>query len=349
MAMLQRAAERPVHAYLLVGPRGSGIEVAARCFAALLIGADGDERVVCGVVIPTSSSSGPSRRCTPSSATCARRSFPAVHASPIETERKVRDAARGGPAQPGVVEHAAEEHRGASAAHDRHPRRRVRRELLDTIRSRCQQIDFGALGTEVLASELERRGVARGARAPGARHSRAGSLDRAVALDRAPRRAARRVRRRPGARRRHGRDGADAGRGPRRGHQGHAGRARGRAARPSSRSSTPRSSARQYADATASGCASGSTDRQKREARRARIDALARRDHRDRVGVPRRARRRPSPALNARPAPRSSVAPRRGGRARRLPRGSRGVLIQPRRALLLVAPAAAPAGRGRRP
>src|SRR5436853_4573159 len=41
---LERAAARPSHAYLLVGPRGSGVEAAARAFAALLIGADHDER-----------------------------------------------------------------------------------------------------------------------------------------------------------------------------------------------------------------------------------------------------------------------------------------------------------------
>ena len=35
VAQLQRAASRPVHAYLLVGPRGSGVEEAARCFAAV--------------------------------------------------------------------------------------------------------------------------------------------------------------------------------------------------------------------------------------------------------------------------------------------------------------------------
>ena len=28
--LMRRAAERPVHAYLLVGPRGSGVEDAAR-------------------------------------------------------------------------------------------------------------------------------------------------------------------------------------------------------------------------------------------------------------------------------------------------------------------------------
>src|SRR5215212_4665752 len=44
VAQLQRAAERPVHAYLLVGPRGSGIEEAARCFAATVVAPDGDDR-----------------------------------------------------------------------------------------------------------------------------------------------------------------------------------------------------------------------------------------------------------------------------------------------------------------
>jgi DNA polymerase-3 subunit delta' len=41
---LQRAIARPVHAYLLVGPTGSGIEDAARCLAVGLIGGEGDER-----------------------------------------------------------------------------------------------------------------------------------------------------------------------------------------------------------------------------------------------------------------------------------------------------------------
>ena len=41
---LRRASERPSHAYLLVGPRGSGVEDAARDFAAMLIGVGDDER-----------------------------------------------------------------------------------------------------------------------------------------------------------------------------------------------------------------------------------------------------------------------------------------------------------------
>ena len=45
VGLLQRAAERPVHAYLLVGPRGSGLEDAARCFAAEVVAPDHDQRV----------------------------------------------------------------------------------------------------------------------------------------------------------------------------------------------------------------------------------------------------------------------------------------------------------------
>ncbi len=42
VALLQRAATRPTHAYLLVGPPGSGVEEAARCFAAQVIAPDDD-------------------------------------------------------------------------------------------------------------------------------------------------------------------------------------------------------------------------------------------------------------------------------------------------------------------
>ena len=48
---LQRAVLRPTHAYLLVGPPGSGVDVAARCLAAALLGGDDDVagRVLRGV------------------------------------------------------------------------------------------------------------------------------------------------------------------------------------------------------------------------------------------------------------------------------------------------------------
>ena len=42
VGLLHAAAERPVHAYLLVGPRGSGLEDAARCFAAEVVAPDHD-------------------------------------------------------------------------------------------------------------------------------------------------------------------------------------------------------------------------------------------------------------------------------------------------------------------
>ncbi len=44
VGLLQHAAVRPVHAYLLIGPRGSGVETAARCFAAAITTLDDDER-----------------------------------------------------------------------------------------------------------------------------------------------------------------------------------------------------------------------------------------------------------------------------------------------------------------
>ena len=63
VAQLQRAASRPVHAYLLVGPRGSGIEEAARCFAAAVVAPDAHEQTsvpgtsCCAACTPTSSRS----------------------------------------------------------------------------------------------------------------------------------------------------------------------------------------------------------------------------------------------------------------------------------------------------
>jgi DNA polymerase-3 subunit delta' len=180
VAMLQRAAERPVHAYLLVGPRGSGIETAARCFAALLIGADGDERVLRGrhpdVVEfrPIATSYSVERDVRDAI-------LPAVHASPVETERKcvvLLEADRLNPESSNTLLKSIEEPPprtiiilvAESAA-----------EVLPTIRSRCQQIDFGALGTDVLLAELERRQVPE-ARARLAAALAGGRLDRAVAL-----------------------------------------------------------------------------------------------------------------------------------------------------------------------
>ena len=172
--------ERPVHAYLLVGPRGSGIETAARCFAALLIGADGDERVLRGRH-PDVVEFRPVATMYSVERDVRDAILPAVHASPVETERKcvvLLEADRLNPESSNTLLKSIEEPPprtiiilvAESAA-----------ELLDTIRSRCQQIDFGALGTDVLLAELERRGVPE-ARARLAAALAGGRLDRAVAL-----------------------------------------------------------------------------------------------------------------------------------------------------------------------
>lgn len=180
VAMLQRAAERPVHAYLLVGPRGSGIETAARCFAALLIGADGDDRVLRGRH-PDVVEFRPVATMYSVERDVRAAILPAVHASPVETESKcvvLLEADRLNPESSNTLLKSIEEPPprtivilvAESAA-----------EVLDTIRSRCQRVDFGALGTDVLLTELERRGVPE-ARSRLAAALAGGRLDRAVAL-----------------------------------------------------------------------------------------------------------------------------------------------------------------------
>jgi DNA polymerase-3 subunit delta' len=104
-----------------------------------------------------------------------------VHASPIETERKcvvILEADRLNPESGNALLKIVEEP----------PARTIvilvaesGAEVLETIRSRCQRIDFGALGTDVLLAELERRGIDATESELAARLS-GGRLDRAVAL-----------------------------------------------------------------------------------------------------------------------------------------------------------------------
>jgi DNA polymerase III subunit delta' len=180
VAMLQQAATRPVHAYLLVGPRGSGIETAARCFAALLIGAGGDDRVLRGRH-PDVVEFRPVATMYSVERDVRAAILPAVHASPVETERKcvmLLEADRLNPESSNTLLKSIEEPPprtivilvAESAA-----------EVLETIRSRCQRIDFGALGTDVLLAELERRGID-ATQSQLAAGLAGGRLDRAVAL-----------------------------------------------------------------------------------------------------------------------------------------------------------------------
>lgn len=170
--LLRRAAQRPVHAYLLVGGRGSGAEDAARAFAAALVDADDDRA---------------QRRAHPdvvefepvanaySVAEVREGIIPEVHRSPIEGARKVvvvLDAERlqGSPGSGGAPASAL------LKTLEEPPTRAVLLlvtaapgELLDTIRSRCQRVDLAALDHATMQAALEREGVDPGRAALSAR------------------------------------------------------------------------------------------------------------------------------------------------------------------------------------
>ena len=182
---LRRAVERPSHAYVLAGPRGSGVLEAARCFAAALVCPDGG----CG--------------------TCnsCRRARSARHpdviefepagtfvvvdqveemmkeafTSPFEAERKVivvTEADRMNEPAANKLLKTLEEPPARthflllSESPD---------ELLPTVRSRCQRIDFAALSDADVAAALVAAGVPAEAADTAARLA-SGRLDRARAL-----------------------------------------------------------------------------------------------------------------------------------------------------------------------
>lgn len=185
VALLQRAATRPVHAYLLVGPRGSGVEEAARCFAAALITGDDDDRawdlVLRGVHPDVVEIDPPATQIRIEDAQAV---VDEVSRSPIEGERKV------------VVLFDAERLRLNEAAANKllktleePPPRAViilvtsgADQLLPTIRSRCQRVDFAYLGADAVAAALEADGIP-GERAELLARLAGGRVDRARALD----------------------------------------------------------------------------------------------------------------------------------------------------------------------
>jgi DNA polymerase III subunit delta' len=185
VAQLQRAATRPVHAYLLVGPRGSGVEEAARCFAASLITATDDERawdlVVRGVHPDVVEIDPPATQIRIEDAQAV---VDEVSRSPIEGERKV------------VVLFDAERLRLNEAAANKllktleePPPRAViilvtsgADQLLPTIRSRCQRVDFAYLDAGAITAALVADGIP-AARAELLARLAGGRIDRARALD----------------------------------------------------------------------------------------------------------------------------------------------------------------------
>jgi DNA polymerase-3 subunit delta' len=163
---LRGAAQRPAHAYLLTGPRGSGVEEAARSFAALLIGVADDER---GLRLVRRGVHPDVVEFEPTAASylidyVRDRILPEAMRAPVESERKVlilfeaerlrrqRDDQVGNallktleepPARTIVVL--------VTSAPD---------DLLETIRSRCHRVDFAPLDDDVVEAALVRDGIA---------------------------------------------------------------------------------------------------------------------------------------------------------------------------------------------
>jgi DNA polymerase-3 subunit delta' len=162
---LRRASERPVHAYLLVGPRGSGVEDAAREFAALLIGVGDDERglgLVQRGVHPDVIEFAPGGASYRVKEDVRDSILPEAARAPIEADRRV------------IILFEAERLRGnqnesanamLKTIEEPPPRTivvlvtSVADDLLPTIRSRCQRIDFEPVADDVLVTALEVDGV----------------------------------------------------------------------------------------------------------------------------------------------------------------------------------------------
>jgi DNA polymerase III subunit delta' len=163
---LRRASVRPSHAYLLVGPRGSGVEDAAREFAALLIGVGENDRAL-GLVrrgvhadVVEFAPAGTQYKVDE----VREGILPEAARAPIEAERRVLI----------VFEAERLQRLGQDVAAnamlktlEEPPPRTIMLlvtsapdDLLPTIRSRCQRIDFDPVADDTLRAALEHDGVA---------------------------------------------------------------------------------------------------------------------------------------------------------------------------------------------
>jgi DNA polymerase III subunit delta' len=180
-ALLEQAAARPVHSYLLTGPRVSGVEQAARELAAALVAPD-DERahdLVTRGVHPDVVEFDPPE--TQIRVEAARAIIDEAHKSPIEGERKVvmlLDADR-------LNEPAA--NKLLKTIEEPPPRTHLilvtdtPDALLDTVRSRCARIDLDPLSEDTIRAALEADGTAAESAALAARLA-GGQLERAREL-----------------------------------------------------------------------------------------------------------------------------------------------------------------------
>ena len=162
---LRRAAERPVHAYLFVGARGSGVDDAARCFATALVAGESDARATDLVrrgmhpdVVEFEPEGGNYRV----KEDVRQRIIPEASRSPIESDRKVlvlydADRLRG---------NQGESANALLKTIEEPPARTVillvtslPDELPITVRSRCQRVDLAPLSEAVVRANLEASGV----------------------------------------------------------------------------------------------------------------------------------------------------------------------------------------------
>lgn len=186
VALLQRAAERPVHAYLLVGARGSGVEDAARCFAAALV-APADDRVAdlaLRGMHPDIVEFEPEGTGFRVNEDVRQRIIPEASRSPVEGARKVvvlYEADR-------LSANAAVSANALLKTIEEPPPRTVMLlvtatpdELPETVRSRCQRVDLAPLSDAVIRDALARDGIDPDRAALGASLA-GGQLGRARAL-----------------------------------------------------------------------------------------------------------------------------------------------------------------------
>src|ERR1700737_3665760 len=159
VALLQRAATRPLHAYLLVGPRGSGVDDAARYFAAAIVAPDGDERAVrlaLRSMHPDIVEIEPEKRVI--SVAQARGLTGGGARASVEADRKViilLEAHRLSDESANAILKTLEEpppHAHfilVTEAPD---------ELLETVRSRCQRVDLDPLSAHTITAALAHEG-----------------------------------------------------------------------------------------------------------------------------------------------------------------------------------------------
>ena len=189
LALLKRAVVRPVHAYLFLGPAGSGKRAAAKSFAAALVCPDGglhaDGSATCESCRRALAGMHPDvvsveREGAFIGMSAAREAVRSAHASPLESQRKVivlhdfhlvRDT---GPALLKTVEEPPATTVFVILADYLPPE-------LVTIASRCVEVGFLALTVDQVADVLEAGGVDPG-RAQLLAAAAAGRLDRAASL-----------------------------------------------------------------------------------------------------------------------------------------------------------------------